>query len=259
MFYDQKLENILELLDLQPYWTSKALAEKLGISRSTVQRCLDDLHRSGRALRIHGGVRRNNPSLLLPLPLDERSRTDIPAKQAICQEAVKLIGADGYIYLDAGTTILPLARLLNTTQFPQAHFVTNDLTIALTLSQREIHHTLLGGRVHPVTQTISGPVSQSQIGDFHFDTCFISANGVDPDYGVTCSLNDEAHLKRLVMKQSTRKVLLAAGGKWGRHSGSRISRLEDFDVYITEQANIKIRKICKIKGLGLITASEHPL
>jgi DeoR/GlpR family transcriptional regulator of sugar metabolism len=259
MFYDQKLENILKLLERQPYWTSKALAENLGISRSTVQRCLEDLHRSGLALRIHGGVRRNNPSLQLPLPLDERSRTDIPAKQAICQEAGKLIGAEGYVYLDAGTTVLPLARQLSKTQFPQVHFVTNDLTIALTLSEREMNHTLLGGRVHPVTQTISGPVSQSQVGDLHFDTCFISATGIDPDYGVTCSLNDEAHLKRLVMKQSTRKVLLAASGKWGQHSGSRISRLEDFDLFITEQANLKIRKICKIKGLGLITASDHHL
>jgi DeoR family transcriptional regulator of aga operon len=259
MFYDQKLENILELLDRQPYWTSKALAEQLGISRSTVQRCLEDLHRSGLALRIHGGVRRNNPSLPQPLPLDERSRTDIPAKQAICQEAGKLIGTGGYIYLDAGTTVLPLARQLSRSLFPEVHFVTNDLSIALTLAQREMHHTLLGGRVHPVTQTISGPVSQSQIGDFHFDTCFISANGVDPEYGVTCSLNDEAHLKRLVMKQSTRKVLLAASGKWGRHSGSRISRLEDFDVFITEQANVKVRKICKTKGLGLITASDQSM
>jgi len=260
MFYDQKLQNILNLLDLQPYWTSRELADRLGISRSTVQRCLEDLHRSGLVQRIHGGVRRNNAGLLLPVPPDERSQTDTAAKQEICCEAAKFLETGGYVYLDAGTTILPLAQQVTRSQYPNMHFVTNDVAIALALAQRDINHTLLGGRVHPVTQTISGPAGQAQVAEFHFDTCFISADGVDPEYGVTCSLNDEAHLKRQVMKQSVKKILLAAGAKWGRHLGSRIAKLEEFNVFITEQGtgkNSKMEKACRADGLELIIASEH--
>jgi DeoR/GlpR family transcriptional regulator of sugar metabolism len=259
MFYTEKLEKILELLERQPYWTSKDLSETLGISRSTVQRCLEDLQNAGRAQRIHGGVRGNNAGLLLPVPVNERSQTDIPAKEAICRAAEKFIGTSGYVYLDAGTTVLPLARQLSRAQYPQVHFVTNDLTIALALAQREMNHTLLGGRVHPVTQTISGPASQSQASEFYFDTCFLSADGIDPDYGVTCSLQEEAHLKHQVMKQSIRKILLGTGAKWGRRLGARISRLEEFDLFITAPANAKIQKVCKMKGLELITASDHGL
>lgn len=253
MFYQQKLDRILELLKLQPYWTSRDLAIKLDISRSTVQRCLDDLHQAGLAERFHGGIRKINAGAMPPIPLNERNQRDIAAKQIIGRCALPFVGSQGYVYLDAGTTILPLSQELNKSRHQQVHFVTNDVSIALTLAQKQLDHTLLGGRLHPITQTISGPASQAQIVEFHFDVCFISADGIDPKHGVTCSLNDEAHLKRQAMKQSTQKILLGSSTKWEQCAGSRISKLEDFNLFITEQAIAKTQKICKDIGLQIIT------
>jgi DeoR family fructose operon transcriptional repressor len=256
MFYQQKLDIILELLEVQPYWTSKDLSIKLDISRSTVQRCLDDLHQSGLAERIHGGIRKINGSTIPPIPLNERNQLDTDAKQIIGRCALPFVGSQGYVYLDAGTTVLPLSQQLNKSQHQQVHFVTNDVSIALILAQKQLDHTLLGGRLHPITQTISGPASQAQITEFHFDVCFISADGIDPQHGVTCSLNDEAHLKRQAMKQSTQKVLLGSSAKWEHCAGSRISKLEDFNIFITEQAASKIQKISKQMGLQIITGQS---
>jgi DeoR family fructose operon transcriptional repressor len=253
MFYHEKLEKILELLNDQPCWSSKDLADRLGISRSTVQRCLDDLDRTGQAERIHGGVRRKPTSLVQPVPLDERNQTDAQAKRDICKEAMSFIGQSGYVYIDAGTTTLPIADHLNKTQHQQIHFVTNDVFIALALARLELNHTLLSGRLHPITQTISGPVSQAQITEFHFDVCFISADGIDGEYGVTCTLNDEAYLKRQAMKQSATKVLLGAEGKWNHRAGSLIAKLEDFNVHITNQASPQTVKLCKKLGLQIVT------
>ncbi len=256
MFYDQKCDRILELLETQPYWTSKALSQKLGVSRSTVQRCLEDLHRTGRAKRIHGGVRRIDVGVGFPVPLNERSRMDTAAKETIGRRAMALLGESGYVYLDAGTSILPLAQSLDKAQHRAIHFVTNDVSIALVLARQELSHTLLSGRIHPVTQTISGPASLAQISEFHFDTCFISADGIDSLYGVTCLLNDEACLKCQAMRQSTTKVLLAASGKWGQRFGSRIGSLDRFDSFITEKATASMRKGCRAKGLNLIVAGD---
>lgn len=246
----------MELLELAPYWSSKDLSKRLTISRSTVQRCLEDLHRSGRVRRIHGGVGRINASLSRPIPLDERSQTDISAKRAIGQTALRFIGTGGYVYLDAGTTVLPLAQRLNKLRHGSIHFITNDVAIALTLARQELNHTLLSGRIHPVTQTISGPVSVSQITEYHFDVCFISADGIGAEYGITCSLNDEACLKRQAMRQSVCKVLLASSGKWERRLGSRIGSLENFDMFITEKATPSEKRACRGKGVTLVLADD---
>jgi DeoR/GlpR family transcriptional regulator of sugar metabolism len=41
MFYHQKLDKTLELPEIRPYWSSRDLADRLQISRSTIQRCLN--------------------------------------------------------------------------------------------------------------------------------------------------------------------------------------------------------------------------
>jgi DeoR family fructose operon transcriptional repressor len=181
---------------------------------------------------------------------------DAAAKQAIGQSALQFVNAEGYVYLDAGTSVLPLAQLLKNPQHRRIHFVTNDVSIALELARHDLNHTLLSGRLHPVTQTISGPASLSQITDFHFDTCFISADGIDSEYGITCSINDEACLKRHAMKQSQRKVLLAASGKWGQRFGSRIGPLDRFDIFVTEKTTPVMKKSCRSAGLNLILAES---
>jgi Mn-dependent DtxR family transcriptional regulator len=50
--HDQKLESIIALLKEEPYWTSKDIAEKLKISRSTVQKCLQELHEENIVQRV---------------------------------------------------------------------------------------------------------------------------------------------------------------------------------------------------------------
>jgi len=221
-FYHQKLEKIIELLEQKPYWKSKTLAAKLKVSKSTIQRCLQELHDTGQAERIHGGVRRINSQISMPVSVDERIERDLEAKESICEKALELFPATGYVYIDAGTTTLPLAQKVDNVKYCRLTFVTNSASIAISLARRKPKHILLSGQVHPITQTISGPVAQSQICDYNFDVCFISADGIDSDYGVTCSLSDEALLKRQALKQSDRKVLLAASSKWKVHSGTLI-------------------------------------
>ena len=255
-FHAQKLERILQLLQLQPYWRSKDLAEKLNISKSTIQKCLQELHDSGLAERIHGGVRRINLQMARPITIDERMNKDARAKELIGTTAVDMLPEIGYIYLDAGTTLFPMAHALAGGCSSKLVFVTNDVSIASILAKYNLKHVLLGGFLHPVTQTLSGPVSQHQICNYNFGMCFISANGIDAKGVVSCSLIEEALLKQQAMKQSEQKVLLAASSKWNNQAGAVISRLESFDVWILDKISARLRAACSKNKVKLLLAKQ---
>jgi DeoR family fructose operon transcriptional repressor len=255
MFHDEKIEKIIALLQVQPYWKSVILAKKLNISKSTVQRCLLELDNRGIAERIHGGVRRKNHAMPNPVSLDERLLKDKLAKEHIAAAAVKLLPTEGYIYLDAGTTVLPLAQAMAKVSTTGITAVTNDVTITVALAQQNIAHILLGGRLHPITQSLSGPVSQNQILDFNFQVCFISADSIDANGNVSCPLDDEAMLKRAAIRNSTQKILLAASSKWNRQSNIIIAKLKNFDVWITDKAEAGMESLCKHNDVTLIVTA----
>jgi DeoR family fructose operon transcriptional repressor len=132
--------------------------------------------------------------------------------------------------------------------------VTNDVSIAVVLARHQIEHILLTGRIHPVTQAISGTASQNQLLDFHFNVCFISADGVDSDGNVTSALADEAMLKRLAIKNSDTRIFLAASSKWNTHSNARIDGIDAFDVWITDKSSAPIKALCRHNDVKMLIA-----
>jgi DeoR family fructose operon transcriptional repressor len=256
-FHEQKLDRILELLEKKSYWDTAELSVQLKASRSTVQRCLRELQDMGLVQKIHGGVKRKDLSRTKPISFDERRQIELPAKKAICDEAVKLIGHMRIVYLDAGTTIFPITQLLTKNSHPNVEFITNDITIAAALSQNELKHILVGGQIHTITQSLSGPHTQMLLGFFTFDLCFISADCIDLDGNVSCSVSMEAILKRLVIERSEKRVLLATASKWKKQAGSLIANLKEFDYWIIDCANSNIREVCAKTEVTLIEASVN--
>jgi DeoR family fructose operon transcriptional repressor len=254
MFHDEKLEKIVELLRHQPYWKSIDLARRLCISKSTVQRCLQELDERGIAERIHGGIRRKDRSPLVPSSLDERIARDVDAKERIAMAAAGLFPDNGYVYIDAGTTTLPLAHALGKVKQKRCTVVTNDVSIAVVLAKHQIEHILLTGRIHPLTQAISGTASQNQLLEFHFNTCFISADGIDNNGNITCALADEAMLKRLAIKNSDTRILLAASSKWNTRSNARIVKIDAFDMWVTDDSSAPIKALCRHNDVRMLVA-----
>ena len=87
------------------------LCRQLKVSAATVRRDLDLLERSGAIRRVHGGA------VSVESRLDEslfEDKTALAAreKRRIAEAALKFIEPDDTIYLDGGSTVLELARLL---------------------------------------------------------------------------------------------------------------------------------------------------
>ena len=245
MFHDEKVEKIIQLLEIKPYWKSIELAKEVGTSRSTIQRCLQELQDTGLAERIHGGIKRRDQRISAPIALDNRIKEDIKEKERIADLAITYIPKIGYVYLDAGTTLLPLVSKLNSNSNSGPVYITNDVAIASLLAQRGLAHHLIGGQLHPVTQTLSGSVSLEQMMQYNFELCFISANGIAENGTVACSVVEEAILKRQAVQQSSLKILLASSSKWRKKAPTVISGIESFDICITGKPNAGLKKVCK--------------
>jgi DeoR/GlpR family transcriptional regulator of sugar metabolism len=193
----------------------QALAERLGVSSSTVRRDLSHLQRHGRLARTYGGA-------LVPEVFHERSfaeseRLNLDAKAAIAEVAVGLVPAEGTVFLDAGTTCLALARLL--VDRVSLTVVTRGLETALLLARAPgVDVVIVGGRVQPMSHGVLGPLATMALDRLHFDVAFLGADSVDPERGLGEPTVEETWVKEEAAARADHVVVLADSSKLGQQA-----------------------------------------
>ncbi|KAE9849153.1 DeoR/GlpR transcriptional regulator, partial [Escherichia coli] len=137
-------------------------------------------------------------------------------KHAIASVAASFVKAGDAVVLDAGTTMIELARQL--THLP-LRVITSDLHIALFLSEfRQIEVTIIGGRIDDSSQSCIGEHGRRLLQNVWPDVAFVSCNGWDMTRGITSPTEEKAALKRDLIANAKRRVLLADSSKYGAWS-----------------------------------------
>ena len=108
----KRLESMREMVDRLGFATVKELSESIGASEATIRRDIGRLDHSGILKKVPGGVMSLSRSVAIEPPLHARSTMNIDEKERIARAALKYVHDGEHIILDAGTTILTLARLL---------------------------------------------------------------------------------------------------------------------------------------------------
>jgi len=207
------------------------LCRELGASPATVRRDLEELEGAGRLRRFHGGAVSIGTRLEEPL-FDDKTAIAAREKQRIAEAALKLVGQGETVYLDGGSTVLELARLLR--ERPDATVVTNSLRAAIELAGKGPRLILVGGELRRLSQTVVGPLTGAILGQLRPDRAFMGTMGMDPEKGLTTSDPAEAETKRLAMAASREVVLLAHSAKAGQTAFVRAGDLGEIDVLITD-------------------------
>lgn len=215
------------------------LAQHFSVSADTIRRDLDELDASGTLLRTHGGA--VSPTLVprTDTGLDVRSRLHSGAKETIGKLAAELVGGDGTLMINGGTTALALA-----THLPAGaglRIITNNLHLPAALSAGVADEIfMVGGAVRVSAQATTGPISSS-LGidradefDVRCDLAFIGVGAVSAQQGFSTGNVSEAGLMREMMRRSDRVVVLADSTKLGRSVFARIGALEMADVLVTD-------------------------
>lgn len=223
------------------------LCREFDVSAATVRRDLEALENMGELRRVHGGAVSAGPELA-ELLFDEKTKVAAREKRRIARAAATLIEKEHTVFLDGGSTVLELARLLRDRS--DVTVVTNSLRAALELGAGGPRLILIGGELRRRSQTIVGSLTALMLNGLHVDIAFMGTLGMTVKEGITTTDPDEAFTKQRVMARAGQVVLMADSSKVGKVLFSTSGKVSDIDVLITDD-NIRPAFVKTLKKRGV--------
>lgn len=227
-----RLDQIMDYLKSHNLVTVDQLVAAIAASPATIRRDLIKLDQEGVISRSHGGVTLNRFIPNQPTTLEKKQR-HLAEKQAIAHAAASLVKSGDAVVLDAGTTMLELARQL--THLP-LRVITADLHIALFLSEfKQIEVMIIGGRIDDSSQSCIGEHGRRLLRNIYPDIAFVSCNSWSMEKGITAPTEEKAGLKQDLLANARRRVLLADSSKYGSWSLFQAAPLQQLTDIITDK------------------------
>lgn len=228
----RRLELIAEALATHGSLHLRDAAEMLGVSEMTVRR---DLAAEPGQFDYYGGhiVPQQPGRGPTNYVFDREREAHATEKRRACEAAARLIEPGDTIFLDCGTTTPHLARRLATVG--EVTVVCFALNIAEILARLDnVEFILLGGVYRRSSASFDGAEALETLKRIGLNAAFVSAGGVHPEHGATCSNFHEVPLKQEAIRKALRKYLVIDQSKFGRVRPAWFAPLDAFDAVLTE-------------------------
>ncbi|MFC4453586.1 DeoR/GlpR family DNA-binding transcription regulator [Deinococcus sonorensis] len=239
----ERQTRILELIDGHETLLTQELADRVGVSGATIRRDLQDLAERGLVTRTHGGAIRVQRSIAQEPEFAAKSVRMQSEKVAIAEYAAAHVQDGTTLILDAGTTMLEVARRLAGRPLT---VITLDLPAAQVLAVGATEVLLLGGRVRSNSFSITGPWAEEQLRSLQADLFLMGAHAVDAR-GISNAVIEEAMVKRVAVMVSHRTMLLADHTKFGWRAMTPVCGLDCVHQIVTDRGS---RKMGWLKDAG---------
>lgn len=209
------------------------LAEAVGVSAPTVRRDLMELQAAGVVTRSHGGARIAETSGA-EVAFEAREQINLAPKRAIGEAAYQMLRPDTAVFLDAGTTVLQLARRLRLNPLRLRVF-TNCLAVAQLLMPVDgLTVTLLGGVLRPQNASMVGMLAEEALEKLWFDQLFLGVGAIADSGEISSADDQEARLNGRMLARAAEVVVLADAAKFGQRLTFRVGRLGPGVQIVTE-------------------------
>ena len=253
----ERLDAIRSHLYANGFSTIQSLADSVGASLATIRRDLQILERDGAVDRVHGGAKIAEGSAV-EVAFQERIKRNISAKRAIATAAYALLTPHTAIFLDAGTTVLQLARLIRVNPLPLRIF-TNGLAVAqefLNVSDLEV--VLLGGQLRSENASLVGPQAEAMLDSIWFDQLFLGASAIGPDSAIYSVDGAEAHLNKCMLTRSAHRFVLADSSKFGTMATYKVASLSSTRVITDAKLPAQWHRQLEEAGVEITIANDEP-
>ena len=251
MLAEERFSQILALLAEKRTATVQELCEALNVSESTIRRDLLELDRQGRVNKVHGGATLPSSQFRADEPTMEAKETlAVSQKNTIAKAAAALIQADDFVYLDAGSTTLAVARAVSGAAL-DAHYVTNGIAHARLLAQKGCRVFVPGGLLRPQTEAIVGAAAVSSLQQYNFTKAFMGANGVALEAGFTTPDPEEATVKATAVHRALESWFLVDDAKFARICPAVIADLHSGAILTNRCPNPKYKQYTLVKETEL--------
>lgn len=235
-FYERE-EQILNILSECDEVTLTALAERLFVSIPTIRRDLVKLEKKRMILKKYGSVSLIKDPADATIAFSFRAEEQSAPKHVMAKLAAARIKEGDTVMLDATTSAYFLVPYL--TEIKNIIVITSGAKTALLLAQYGIQNICTGGRMINKSFSYTGTDAIETIMRYNADIAFVSCRGLSMDGKVTDNSIEENEVRRAMLKQSKRKVLLCDGQKLGRTCLHNLCSASDFDEIIS---NVELPK-----------------
>ena len=206
-------------------------AALLGVSEMTVRR---DVAAHPELFTYLGGHIVNANDVAGGYELDREVDSHAAAKIVACDHALRLVAPDDTIFIDCGSTLVRLAEAIPS-DLPLT-IICHSLNVADRLAAKpNVRLILLGGLFHPGSASFSGDEGLVALGRIGINKAFISAGGVDPERGVSCSNFHEVPAKQKAIAGAMESHLVVDSSKLGKVKPAVFASLDSFRSVVTEQ------------------------
>lgn len=234
MLTEERLQKILELVEVNKSVSIQMLMDKLGISESTARRDLKMLDEKGKLDKVRGGaIVKDSTYSTKDDTVSHRKLKNPKEKRMIAKYAASLIEPNDFVYLDAGTTTEFVIDYLTE---KNAVFVTNAVSHAKKLSEAGYQTYILGGEFKVATEAIVGDEAVASLQKYNFTKGFFGTNGVSLHAGFSTPDLKEAMVKKNAMMQSAKCFILSDQSKFSQISCVKFSDFANADIITTEVA-----------------------
>jgi len=247
LFVLERWEQIRKLLEENGRATVDDLADRFGVSRSTIRRDLMEMHRQNLLVRTRGGAVKPSP-VAYDRPLSESGTLNVENKERIGRAAAAMVVDGETIMVDAGSTTLNVVKAM---QASNVTLVTNAFNVAQTAMTRgNTEVIMLGGMVRVHGGSTVGPLAEEQIEHFRADTAILGMNAISVEEGLTTPNILVAQVKKAMIRQARRLIVVSDSSKLGMGALCRVAPITAASVLVTDRdADAEI--VASIEALGV--------
>lgn len=227
----ERRNNILKIIGIHGTVKVSDLSNKFSVTEETIRRDLERLDKEGKLIKTHGGaVLQENVSV--EYSFDDRLKVNIEEKERIASLANELIEDGDTVFVDMSTTALLLMKFLG--ESINVTVITNSLRCLVDLAGKpNINLISLGGTFDERAYSFIGPTAYKNIDNYYVDKTIFSVKAIGVEYGLMDSKENLAHIKKKMIKNSRKSILLADAGKFDKNALIKVSDFSYIDTLVT--------------------------
>lgn len=250
----KRYSQILKLLENQEFMSVSQLSQTLEVSPMTIRRDLDEMESKKLIRRLHGGAAAIKTQINEPFYKD-RAAIQVEEKKLIAGIANDFVQDNSIIAVDSGSTCFELVKLLHDRPIT---VVTNSFPVMEGLLYSNTVKIIVPcGNLRPHEGAISGSDTIEYLSKLHVDQFFMGVGGIDSNAGITDYNLDDAAVKRMIISNASKVVVLADSSKYNRVTFANICPVSDIDVLISDSKPTgKLYENLQRSGVRIVTSSE---
>lgn len=253
----ERRQKIHALLQSKPFVSLKELSELFpDVTSMTLRRDIEYFEQQGELIKVRNGARSMR---FIAATADEgyfrREKENEGAKKAIADEAKRFFDKGKCHFIDSGSTALHVANALYDEVLT---VVTPCPNVALSVAEKSNPIiVLVGGIFNRESLSSTGDMSISALQSISIDTAFIVPSGFSSSHGFTCGNYSECELKKYVVKNAKRVIMLIDSSKFEKNLPYTFCDISDVDIVITDSGFERYSALYAQHGVNVITSEKR--